>query len=128
LADNRHVTHAPRQLSRAWRTLDFKPAPPGWRVVYLNSDKRQVVPMAGWIVQELYLLDIDADQAHDVESPERRVFPGVCLDAYGWEVEPVDSDASLLWMILGPGQTEPGEEEEAEERARRAEDARRRRG
>ena len=79
MPDNRRVTDAPRRLRQAWRTLDFKPATPGWRVVYLDPDKRAVLQVPGWLIQESYFYDLPDDQAHDDDAPERRVIPGVCV-------------------------------------------------
>jgi len=106
---------------RAWRTLDFKPAPPGWRVIYLNPGDREVLPMAGWLVQDSYLLDLATTEEHEDDTTERRVIAAVCTDAEGWTVRAVDDDEDHLWTVLAPGEPEPTQDEEAAERARRAE-------
>ena len=102
--------------------------PAGWRAVYLESEQRTVFPVAGWLIQDSYLYDSGADKLIPDDDPERRVIPGTCTEPYGWLVEPVDLDKELLWMILGPGEPEPTDEDEAAERARREEDRRQRRG
>jgi len=122
------VTDASQRLSRAWRTLDFKTAATGWRVVYLDPEKAVVLQVPGWLVQESYLYDLADDQAHDDDAPERRVIPGVCSGIYDWLVEPIDVDSEFLWRVLAPGEPEPTYEEEQAERAKRAEDRKQRRG
>ena len=94
--DNRDVTDPPRRLSRSWQTRDFRPAPAGWRAVYLESEQRTVFPVAGWLIQDSHLYDSGADQLIPDDDPERRVIPGTCTEPYGWLVEPVDLDKELL--------------------------------
>lgn len=120
------MTDTPHHLERAWRTVDFKPALPGWRALYLDTDERLVLPVVGWLIQESYYLDLVSSEAHvDDYSPERRVIPGTCAEPYGWEVEPVDRGAEFMWKLLAPGEPEPSEEEEQAERARRADERKR---
>ena len=110
-----------------WKTIDFRPAPAGWRVVSLFEDRRSVLPMPGWLIQERYLID-----AHDkvVSEPndgtygrERRVAPGITVEGYDWCVQPTDEnmrDLDATWMVLAPDQPEPSDEERAVEVQRRA--------
>lgn len=100
--------------------MDFKPAPHGWRAVYLDSGQRFTFPVVGWLIQESYRLDPDTDEKHFDPRPERRVIPGICDPEDGWEVSPIDTEITFLWKILAPGDPEPSEEEEREERERRA--------
>jgi hypothetical protein len=83
--------------------------------------------MAGWLIQESYLYDQVGERVvQEDEPPDRRVIPGICIEPYGWEVEPIDAGHDLgrdpfTWVVLAPGVPLPSEAEEAEERARRAE-------
>jgi hypothetical protein len=118
----------PRKHQIWWQTVDFRPAPPGWRVVSLFGDRRDVLPMAGWLIQERYLLD-DNDKVvpepdDSVRSRERRIAPGVMVEGYGWCVVPSDEnmpEVDNTWMVLAPDQPEPSEEEQTAEVQRRAE-------
>lgn len=105
-----------------WQTVDFRPAPPGWRVVALFGDRRDVLPMPGWLIQERYLLD-DNDKVvpepdDGIRGRQRRIAPGLTVEGYNWCVEPSDEntpDVDNTWMVLAPDQPEPSEEEQTAE-------------
>ena len=89
----------------------------------LPRDRREVHPVAGWLTQEGYLYDVAKEEMveySDPLGPDRRVVPGVVLEGYGWEVRSIDDLDPTMWVILGPGENDPSEEEEAAERARRS--------
>jgi hypothetical protein len=114
-----------------WNTIDFRPAPPGWRVVFLWDKQREVLPIAGWLIQERYsqgsqdpypLSDALGDD-EKVFGRRRRVIAGTAVKGYGWVVQAIDDnldDVADVWRILGPGEPEATDEEEKEERAARA--------
>ena len=114
-----------------WNTIDFRPAPPGWRVVYLHPGGRDVVPIAGWLIQERYTQtgNFPDDLADDLHADEqvcgrqRRVIPGYVSVEYGWTVWPIDKyeggDAEI-WHVLPPGAPKPDAADEQNERASRA--------
>ncbi|SNY72897.1 hypothetical protein [Paractinoplanes atraurantiacus] len=113
-----------------WQTVDFRPAPPGWRVVSLFGDRRDVLPMPGWLIQERYLIDehgqVVAEPGDGVRGRQRRIAPGVTVGAFHWCVEPTDEnmpEVDSTWMILAPGQPEPSEEDQVAEVQRRTEAA-----
>jgi hypothetical protein len=115
------VTDIPH-LTRAWRTLDFKAAPTGWRAVYLDAVECFGVPVPGWLVQERYLHDLAGDRMYDDITPERRVIPAVCTSPDGWTAEAADlgSYGEYLWQILAPGEAVPTPEEESSRSSRSA--------
>lgn len=123
------TSNRPNQI---WQTADFRPAPPGWKVVCLFEKNRVIYPIAGWLIQDRRLYDSDNDRMIPDDVPvDRRVIPGICIREYGWMVEPIDEGSErdeFTWKILAPGDPEPNEAEEAEEQARRAELRRQRRG
>lgn len=91
---------AERPPHTCWRTVAFAPAPPGWRVVSLFPDHRTVRPIAGWLTQEEYGYDVVSDAAflppgQEITGPARRVIPGIVMDGYGWQVEPIDEGMSF---------------------------------
>jgi hypothetical protein len=112
-----------------WQTVDFRPAPPGWRVVSLfgeNFDVVSVEHMPGWLIQDQYVIDRDTDQVVADDSSglprSRRVVPGVSVEGHDWAVTPADDFVHPdpnTWLVLPPGVEVPGEEEVRAESARR---------
>jgi hypothetical protein len=95
-----------------WQSIEFRPASPGWRAVYLDERERPAVEqIAGWLVQERPAGDRGA----------RRVVPAF-HNVARWGVEPVAVDqAPRLYRILAPGEVVPTAEEISDERAAREE-------
>lgn len=97
-----------------WTDIDFRPAHPGWRVIAFNlSGGTYTTPIAGWLVQ-----DSDNDQ---YDTSRRRVIPAI-HDTESWTDEPVPVDRAFddcLWLILGPGQADPNNEDAVNEWTRR---------
>jgi hypothetical protein len=90
-----------------WTTIDFRPAPSGWRTAYLVDEEPGfiTIPMPGWLVQEEVLYNIQTGQDLD-KTGHRRVIAG---DFDGAEV--VEADASNLWCVLSPDTPEPTAED-----------------
>lgn len=125
------MAHDVRLMSNWWNTIDFHPAPPGWRVVYLYPQIRQTFPIAGWLIQDRYTqgvvdpypVSIDLDSEEQVLGRRRRVIPGIVTEVYDWAVQAIDDnheDNDNIWKVLAPGEPDPTDEEEQAERARRA--------
>lgn len=96
-----------------WRTIDFRPAAlPGWRVLYLHDSGQRVTDVAGWLVQE----EIEEGTPFDPPAPtgDRRVVAAIDVDG---EVEPAFT-LHTYWCVLGPSDSEPTADEEAQERTR----------
>ena len=89
--------------------VDFRPAAPGWRAVYLfpGEDKTiEVEPLAGWLIE-----DIERSSG----ARDRAVRPAVySMDSGLIQVE----DDEALWRLLGPGEDLPGNDEVEAEIAR----------
>lgn len=81
-----------------WTEVDFRPAPLGWRLVYLIDDQVQIVPMPGWLIEEQH-----EDRAPFTRTGSRRV---VAADMDEYAVDSV-AGRSAFWMVLGPEQDEP---------------------
>ncbi len=129
LSHNGRMTARRRQYSIMWRTVDFRPAPPGWRVYAFFEEKLIVEPIAGWLIQDAFLYDSESDAVVPDETakrtggPERRVIPGISVAGYSWSVEPIDEGTQPddhTWQILPPGAPEPSPEEIDRELQRRA--------
>lgn len=103
---------------------DFRPAAPGWRVVYLTDEARtdelfQVRDLAGWLVQLETTLDhfgSDEDPRPRHDRPRRVV--AATVDHHGGDVYPCADDGHF-WMVLGPSDRLPTEDEAAREIERR---------
>jgi hypothetical protein len=93
-----------------WRTIDFRPASPGWCIVHLLREGGcRRIALAGWLIQE----DDDGDRhvvAGDVDE-DGEVRP-VCVGR--WNVSG--------WYVAGPGDPDPTPEEIEQERERRREE------
>lgn len=88
--------------------VDFKPAPPGWRLVYLldeddpSGDPFVVADMPGWLVQrDRHGVHVTAAQQEDCD------------------VTTAES-TSNFWRVLGPSDPLPSAEDAASERTERA--------
>lgn len=120
-----------RQVETYWRTIAVQPAPPGWRVLSIFAKRRDVEPIAAWLLQERHYYYIDENETEvsvrpgGLEAnagPDTRVIPGICAGGWGWEVRAIDVEGTAeTWKVLGPGAAEPTDEEwEAEITRRRA--------
>ncbi|MFF4893459.1 hypothetical protein [Micromonospora chersina] len=104
-------------MARHYRDIDFQPAPPGWRMIFLAGDGKAVwkYPVPGWLIQE------EADDEYEPvtgtapHDRERRVIPAFWSAAFGIELQPADIDGDNPTWVLGPGQPDPTEEEIAQE-------------
>jgi hypothetical protein len=103
-------------MTREWRDIDFRPAPNGWRVLYLDDTEEVgwgAWPMAGWLIQEYaeddgYHEGVGADEDRKPGDRPRRVIAAVVEDL---ELVPVDSPMFDPWTIIGPGDPDPTREQ-----------------
>jgi len=121
---------ADKRPSDWWNTIDFRPAPPGWRAIYLHPGEREVVPIAGWLIQERYtqhgqspprLVDT-LNEDEQVFGRQRRVIPGFVSIDGDWTVRPIDmyDNGTDVWYVLAPGDPEPDASEERQARVSEA--------
>lgn len=102
---DRHQEDQP-MFDYRFRTVDFRPAPPGWRVVFLDGTGRAAItPMPGWLIQEE--VEVEGDE-------ERPTGTRDVVASYVEEngVEPIRGDA-YFWYVLAPGEDGPTPEEQA---------------
>lgn len=102
------------------RTIDFRPAPTGWRIVWLSALEAgySTSPLPGWLIQEEVARDELTD--HPLDTPDERdryVMPAFLRD--GFVPESVEGIPEF-WYVIGPGEPPPTDEEVAAERAARA--------
>ena len=105
--------------TRAWQTVDIRPAPVGWRVLGLGEGKAEpywIDDMPGWLLQEETQVDAFGDQTAAVDAG-RRVVAGALTDGE-WLV--AAHDIPDFWMVLGPNDQPPTMEQASEERGRRS--------
>ncbi|WP_435589792.1 hypothetical protein [Micromonospora aurantiaca (nom. illeg.)] len=88
-----------------WNDIDFRPAPPGWRAVFVDPAEAdtqvEIVPIPGWLIQE---------DLHDARS--RRVVAAAQFEGNPHLVDVDDGgddprDPGTFWKILPPGAAEP---------------------
>lgn len=106
-------------------------APPGWRLLSIFGERREVLPIAVWLLQEKHHYtypdsggeSILTPPSSDLEvkvGPETRVIPGVSAEGWNWEVNAIDIEGSAEnWKVLGPGEADPIEDEWEAEISRR---------
>lgn len=107
-----------------WRIADFRPAPPGWRAIFLDGDQGWISwALPGWIIEEKWEQPF-GDAPHP--TGEKRIEAALTIDGSG--VAPIKGGCFTddFWDVRGPGDSDPTPEEEAEERAARARIAARR--
>jgi hypothetical protein len=99
-----------------WRDIDFRPAPPGWRAVYLDTHGTvSTEHIAGWLIQE-EVSHAQSGRLHprgdiSAEDRNRRVVPAFHdVQASGAVLVGIDVIAGP-WRILAPGQPDPTAEE-----------------
>jgi hypothetical protein len=104
-------------VDKFWQTIDIRPVPAGWRIVYLGDDPEPMwtVDMPGWVVEREAMVDAAGD-LHSVEIPDIRVVAGAIQDGV---IGPA-VDTSNFWKVLTPSDSIPTNEEAVQERADRA--------
>lgn len=106
-------------LDYRFRTVDFRPAPEGWRIAWIIKNRLDIAPMPGWIVREEF--EYDSPNSDDGRSTGSRDVVATRVEDYG--IEPIEASDRSFWFILGPGESEPTAEEVEAEVARRAKEA-----
>ena len=100
-----------------WTTTDFRPAPPGWRLLYHPDGSTPgyiTVDLPGWLVQRRGMHDRRVVAAN--VDPTGQLYP-----AGGGEVgPPTFEEAEHLWRVLGPSDSGPTIEEVAMDHAIRS--------
>lgn len=97
-----------------WNIADFRPAPLGWRLVFLNRDTSiRVEPMPGWIILEEREQSMGGDS---YLTGDRRITAAM---ADGAEVFSVDELGDLFWYVLAPDEPEPTQQDGLDEVKRR---------
>lgn len=93
-----------------WITVDFRPAPAGYRLAYLDAQEDPPVltiePMPGWLVEEHQVRHSIGDDWRSTD--ERRA---VAAEHGWWGPEVEASSHELLWRVLFPGEPDPTPEE-----------------
>lgn len=98
----------------AFYTVDFRPAPSGWRIAYATTLGSIVEPMPGWIVREE--VECNTNTGDVVTRSGLREVVAAGLVEY--EVTPAN-EIPDFWYVIGPGNPDPTPEEIEEEIARR---------
>lgn len=100
-------------MSYQWRDIDFRPAPAGWRVIFVAPKPPHWFsrPLAGWIIQEQAHLDhrghVEADNLA-ASDRDRRIVAGVHDPEGQLVLEAAISDwYGEVWLVVGPGQEDP---------------------
>ncbi len=111
-----------RNTAYGWEDWDFRPAPAGWRVVYLtDSDEPgwESEPMPGWLVQYEYEFSRRSFESVDERPLAERPRRVVAAVIEGHWLTAADT-VSNFWCVLGPGAPDPTPEQAREERDSRA--------
>jgi hypothetical protein len=96
-----------------WQTIDFRPAPPGWRVAVINPDGTLWIDhIAGWLIQELETQYGTTRRAAAAVHDYDLIGCGVI------DLDTADPDG-CNWKILPPGEEPPSEQELQREIKRR---------
>ena len=99
-----------------WRTVDLRPAPPGWRVWTVSPSGASSNVLVGWVVQEEAVYDDYSGEyvASDTDPDfrRRRVVEAIYQDAPCYLVD-CGEDYPHRWLVLGPGEPDPTAEEQA---------------
>lgn len=110
-------------MSFQWNTVDFRPAVAGWRVLYLDTTTDVGVvetAMPGWLIQESVWVK-DGPTHQGIVSLAERPYPSrrvLAADVRRGELVAASEHVNF-WVVLGPGEGDPTEEEEQTERRRR---------
>jgi hypothetical protein len=99
-----------------YRDIDFRPAPPGWRMYFLagNGVGLRTYPVAGWLIQEATGEEYEPQTEVPAQDRDRRVVPAFWNRDFGVELQPADLGGDDPQWVLGPGQPDPTAEEIAE--------------
>lgn len=95
--------------------IDFRPAPDGWRVLFLDQDENlDIKPMPGWLIL--------GESAHDTtwDLPGTPTGGRMVAAAAEWKgvLEAAHDDDAFV-KVLGPGEPVPSREEALTEVKRR---------
>jgi hypothetical protein len=99
-----------------WRVIDFRPAPPGWRAMYVLDNNGQPdlasQPLAGWLIQEECRGYDRTGRFVTVEAePDDRMRRIVAAELTGVVPGEVVEVGANVWMVLGPEQPDPSREQ-----------------
>lgn len=90
-----------------WRTIDLRPAPPGWRALYVDDNGRTwTAPLIGWAIQE----DAPAgerDRWHPPADRDRQIVPATADPANGPEPWVIQHDDEQFFCLIAPGDEPP---------------------
>lgn len=79
-----------------WVTVNFIPAPPGWRILFKDEAVIFTHPLPGWLIQDR------VTEKDPIDIRDRRVIAAQVED---WgELYPVDFNHDSFVGILGPGE------------------------
>lgn len=96
------------EYTYTYETTDFRPAPPGWRVLYFTDDGHISTSLAGWLIQD----ETETGGSARRRTGYRQAAAAVMDD---WSVEPV-TDSRNFWCVLGPTDPDPTPEQDTEAR------------
>lgn len=105
-------------MATFFRTIDFRPAPAGWRVLVLDTTGVLAErAMPGWLIQEAVSTDEDGGIWHD--HPEDRV--RIITAAISADEGALHPARSLMdfWCVLGPDDPVPTADDAMAEVTRR---------
>src|SRR5258708_3802513 len=91
-------------MTEYWVTVDFRPAPAGWRIAFLFPDHggAATMPMPGWVVQE------EVGSQFESDTPtSRQVVAAMIVD--GKIMSALDNPA--FWQVLAPTLPDPDQDE-----------------
>ena len=96
-----------KRYGETWRTIDFRSAPKGWRIAYLEDDGGMYFePLAGWLIQEYVDYERDGRRTsygHDGVTAENRPRRVVAAGA-SRRVVAASTEAIHYWRVFGPGE------------------------
>lgn len=101
-----------------FRTVDFRPAPPGWRIAFATTLGPIVEPMPGWLIREEVEYDTRTEDFVTCTG-SREVVAAQVVEGEASSV----TENPEFWCVLGPGEPDPTAEETATEMKRRATNA-----
>ena len=108
---------------KTWRTIDFRPAPAGWRAIGLSEDEDgrgwYSLALPGWLIQEECRY-AGAAMDEPAEDRDRRIVAAFDENGRLWEA---DESMTDFWYVVGPGDPDPSQEEATRERACRERNA-----
>lgn len=97
-----------------FRTVDFRPAPTGWRIAFATNDGPVIEPMPGWLIREE--IEYDTRTADVVtRTGFREVVAAIVVES---EASPATEHPDF-WHVLGPSEPPPTAEATAAVMAQR---------